>query len=96
MLAQWYETYKDQGLVIVTLLVEAESNVTATVDDLNTWADEYGITHPVVTDPEWEVINSYSEREHPALPALTLIAPGMEILETSGTVEEADIVAALP
>ncbi len=96
MLAQWYETYRDQGLMIVTLLVEADSDMEATVEDLNTWVDEYGITHAVVTDPDWEVIDSYSEREHPALPALTLIAPGMEILETSGTVEEADVVAALP
>jgi hypothetical protein len=66
------------------------------VDDLNIWVDEYGVTHPVLSDPEWEVVEGYSDRGRPALPSHTLIAPGMEILVASGKVEEADVVAALP
>ncbi len=91
-----YETYKDQGLLVITLLVENYDNTAPTVEELNTWVDEYAITHPVVSDADWEVVESYSERGRPALPSHTLIAPGMEILVASGKVEEADVVAALP
>ncbi len=91
-----YETYKDQGLVIVTLMVETVERDPPTVDDLNAWVDAYGITHLVVTDPEWEVVDRYSERVPTALPSLTLIAPGMEIIVAAGSVEEADVVAVLP
>jgi len=91
-----YETYKDEGLVIVTLLVETLGRTAPTQDDLNDWVDAYGVTHPVVSDPDWGVIESYSDRGRPALPSHTLIAPGMEIIVASGKVEEADILAALP
>ena len=96
MLAQWYEDYADQGLMVITLLVETQDGEAPTVEDLNTWADDYGSGHPVVTDPDWEVVESYSERGPPALPSFTLISPGMEILVACGTVTEEDVVAALP
>jgi hypothetical protein len=91
-----YESYKDQGLIVITLLVETLDRTAPTVDELNIWVDEYGVTHPVVSDAQWEVVDRYSERSRPALPSHTLIAPGMEILVASGRVEEADVVAALP
>ena len=91
-----YETYKDQGLIIVTLLVENNDQQAPSVDELGLWVEEYGVTHPVVSDPNWEVIESYSDRGRPALPSHTLIAPGMEIVVTSGKVEESEIVAILP
>ena len=99
MLAQWYEDYKDRGLMIVTLIVETLEEAPPTVDDLNEWADAYGSTHAVTTDPDWEVIDSYSERGRPALPSFTLIAPGMEILLAaggSGSVTEEDLLDLLP
>jgi hypothetical protein len=95
-LAEIYETYKDQGLIIVTLLVETLAQEPPSVDDLNLWVDEYEITHPVVSDPEWGVVERYSIRDRPALPSHTLIAHGMEIIEAAGEVDESDIEAILP
>jgi len=94
-LAQMYEDHKDQGLMIITLLVETSDGSAPEVDDLNEWADEYGATHPVVSDPKWEVVQSYSKRI-PALPSHTLIAPGMEIIMASDVVEEKHVLAVLP
>ncbi len=95
-MADIYETYKDEGLIIVTLLVETLGGDTPTVDDLNVWVDEYEITHPVVSDPEWSVVERYSPRDRPALPTHSLIKPGMEIVVAAGQVNEAAIEAVLP
>ena len=82
--------------MIVTLLVETNDGQPPTVEELNEWVDEYDVPHPVVTDPKWEVVESYSDRGTPALPSHTLIGPGMEILVAAGTVEEDEVLAALP
>ena len=82
--------------MIVPLLVENGASETPSVDELNEWADTAGSTHPVVTDPDWEVVLRYTPREWTVLPAMTLIAPGMEIITADGTVEEDDILALLP
>ena len=64
-----YENYKDRGLVVVTLLVETLGGNPPEVDDLNIWVEEFGVTHPVVSDPDWEMISRYSIRGRPPLPA---------------------------
>lgn len=91
-----YETYKDQGLVVVTLLVEDYDQDPPSEADLNVWVDEYEVTHPVTSDPEWGVAELYSIRDRPALPSHTLIAPGMEIIIAAGEASEADIIDVLP
>ena len=91
-----YETYKERGLIVVTLLVETNDGKPPTVEDLEEWVDEYEVTHPVLSDPEWGVVESYTSRGTPALPSHTLLAPGMEILIAAGQVDEAEVEALLP
>jgi len=82
--------------MVVTLIVENAESEPPTVDELNEWVDYAGATHPVVSDPEWEVVLSYALRDWTVLPSQTLIAPGMEIIVADGPVEEDDILALLP
>ena len=96
MLVDWYERYQDRGLIVATLLVENLAGDPPSVEELQTWVEDFDVPHIVLSDPQWGVIESYSERGTPALPAHTLIAPGMEILVASGKIEEEDLEQVLP
>jgi len=99
----WYETYKDQGLIVVALLVEAASGVPPVPDDLAVWADSedygQGQTFPVLADPGWIentcTIARFSIRDHPSLPSTTLLGPGAVVLMPDGEVHEQDLIDAL-
>jgi MYXO-CTERM domain-containing protein len=41
-----YESYADQGFVIVMLMIDGQS-------DVNLWVDKYGFTFPVLADADW-------------------------------------------
>ena len=47
----WYD-YKDDGFMYLTLLPENESGQVPSQDDLNEWADDYGISAPVLADDQ--------------------------------------------
>ncbi len=44
------DTYRDQGFVYLTVLVENLSGDPPTTDDLNSWGNAFGITEPIVSD----------------------------------------------
>ena len=90
-----YEEYVDQGFIAITLITENYAEEAPDQDDLNTWADEYGQTFPVLSDAE-PVALRYTERDSLSLPSISLFGPGAEILIADGNVSEDDIVAALP
>jgi thiol-disulfide isomerase/thioredoxin len=49
------ETYQDlasQGVMYLTVIVEDEHNNPPSQEDLNAWVDLFGITAPVIADPE--------------------------------------------
>lgn len=61
----WYETYKDDGFVIVgvhTPEFEFEKNK----DNVLEAMEEYGITYPVVQDNDYKIWRSYENRYWPA------------------------------
>ena len=49
-----YQHYKDDGLVYITILPENLENENPTVEDLNMWVDAFGLTTPVLADPDKE------------------------------------------
>ena len=63
-------------------------------DDAAQWANDLGVTHPVVADPYWSIGDLYEVDW--SIPSLTLIGPGMEVLIEDGWITEDDIEAALP
>ncbi len=48
--ATWQD-YKDQGFVLVTILAENLEGEDPTVEDLEFWAETFGITAPILGDP---------------------------------------------
>ena len=99
-----YQKFKDRGFIIITLLTENYAQVPPTQEDLQTWANEYGETFPVVSDGE-RYIHSYGIKGigeggtgplGVRLPSNTLLGPGGEILLVdAGEIHEEDIEAAL-
>ncbi len=56
-LANWYEEYKKDGLMVITLIGENGDNDPPTSEDLMEWADTYQAKHPVVADINFNVTN---------------------------------------
>ena len=91
---EWYEKYGAQGFLPITMLTETLDEVPPNQTDLNTWADTYGQTFPVLSDDQG-IVDSFSPRGSVSLPSLSLIGPGMEVIIADGEIEEEDVIAAL-
>jgi hypothetical protein len=99
-----YQTYKDQGFIIITLLTENYDQVPPNQAELQGWADEYGLTHPVVSDGERYIHSFGTKGTGPGgtgppgvkFPSFTLLGPGAELLIVDKDITAADIEAALP
>ena len=46
-----YQTYKDQGLITISAWSEDNQGALPTTEVLKSWADQFGLTSPVVADP---------------------------------------------
>lgn len=68
--AMW-ESNRERGFILITAL---DGNDT---DDLKGWADEYGLTHPVVGDGDGAFFWDFSQRN--AWPMVVLLDRGMVI-----------------
>ena len=90
-----YQKYKDQGLLIITLLTENYEQEPPDQDQLNEWADEYGQTFPVVSDAD-RYIHTFGKKGTVKLPSFTLLGPGAEVLVVNKDITEDDIIAVLP
>ena len=101
-----YQTYKDQGFIIITLLTENYEQVPPNQQELKAWADEYGHTFPVVADGERYIHTFGTKVSEPSgmpsvkLPSFTLIGPGgvLQVVDKDleAGINIADIEAALP
>jgi len=79
----------------LTLITETYEEEPPDQADLQTWANEYNETFPVLSDGN-EEIDRYSIRGDVSLPSHTLIGPGAVVLIADGDITEEDIVNALP
>lgn len=89
----YYQSYGAQGLIPVTLVFEDNEGNAATQEDAAEWARELSVTHPVLADSAG-VGDAYEVDFY--IPSLTLLAPGLEIVEKDGTITAEDIEAVLP
>jgi len=94
--AALFDTYADDGLMILTLLGENTLGEAPGVEDLDQWVVGNGATHPVLSDPDYEISLRYLGQTAATLPQVSMIGPGGEILGISPEVSEATIVANLP
>jgi hypothetical protein len=90
-----YQQYKDDGFILITMLVETNQGVPPEQEDLALWADEFGQTFPVLSDGDL-AFSRFIEREGYSLPSHTLLGPGAEVLIAHGEPLEEDIEGALP
>lgn len=66
------------------------------VADLQTWANTYGLNHPVVADPNFQTSARFIDGTSIALPSMTLIKAGGEIVVRGSWVNESQVQANLP
>ena len=52
-------------------MAENSAKQTPSVEDLKWWADQYGLTHPVVADANFEVALGFLEQIQKALPVIS-------------------------
>lgn len=74
-------------------MAENESGTTPTQGELKSWADQYGLSTPVLSDPGWSVFDTLWAQDY--TPANMLLAPGMRVVNNTWVFED-DIVSALP
>ena len=79
----------------ITLITEDYVGDPPTTEELQDWAEDYDQTFPVLSDAE-PIALRYTNRDSLALPSVSLLAPGAEVLIADGDVSEDDIIAALP
>jgi len=91
MLADWYNTYKDEGLMVITLITENADNAPAPQDMLWAWADAFDIEHPVVSDVDWEVTRRFVDGKNISIPTMHLLRRGLYVDIRDGEVHEDDI-----
>lgn len=61
------ESYEDQGFVYLTVLQESVEGGPPTLEDLNLWADNFGITGPVVEDGSKATALAVQQNQFPAV-----------------------------
>ena len=83
-LEEAYSRYRDEGLTVITMMSENEDRDTPTAADLQDWASANGITHPVVADPNRQILSEFQAVAENAgdsisLPNLQLLTRGMVV-----------------
>lgn len=65
--------------MLISLMGQNVEGATPSQEELATWADTYGITHPVLADPNFTYSYSVDTDYTLAMPSATLLAPGAVI-----------------
>lgn len=74
-------------------MAENDSGTPPTQGDLTSWAGQYGLSTPVLSDSGWGVFDTFWSQNY--TPASMLLAPGMEVVKADW-VFPSDIEAVLP
>lgn len=88
-----YEAYADEGLMYVTVLQQDQDGEPPTLDDVQSWADVYGIETPVLGDPDPSATAAAIERGQ--YPALLLLDRQMQVVERVNPPTDAELIAAI-
>ncbi len=76
--ADLWEEYRDEGFVLIQLLVEDADYNPANQDDALAWRDEFDVTYIVCPDPDWSLKKYFLEE---TLPFNMLLDKQMNIRE---------------
>ena len=92
-LEEWYSRYRDEGLTVITMMSENAERDTPTATELQEWASANGITHPVVADPNRQILSDFQAASEGAgdsisLPNLQLLTPGMAVALSNNDLQD--------
>ena len=92
-LEEWYSRYRDENLTVITMMSENEDGDTPTATELQDWASANGITHPVVADPNRQILSDFQADSEDAgdgisLPNLQLLTPGMVVALSNNDLQD--------
>lgn len=73
-----WKDYRDEGFMYITMMPENVSGESPNKDDLNVWADRFGITAPVLADRD---THSYDIAPDQAWPRILIIGRDMRVSE---------------
>jgi len=82
--------------MVISLMGENEAGVAPSQADLERWADSYGSTHPVLSDPNFAVTSRFLNSMTIAMPTGHLLATGAEVVVRDGWPSNSQINGALP
>jgi len=74
-------------------MAENDFSTPPTQSDLSGWANDFGLSTPVLSDPGWSTFDTFWNQNY--TPAGMLLAPGMQVVDT-GAISEFDIQSVLP
>lgn len=95
-LQEWFAEYDRRGFIVITMLGEDLFGDVPDPEDTIAWAEDHGLTHPVVSDPRWGITVRYTGLGSVLLPTMHQLGPGMEVLHVDTLLDEGDILDALP
>ena len=84
-----YQEFVDRGFIVVSLMFNDNDYETPDTDDLKSWADNYGLTSPVVADDGSAVGNRFEADGY--IPSKTLLGPGAEVVVVDGDISSTTI-----
>jgi peroxiredoxin len=73
-----YQQYEPEGFIAIDVLFEDQDYEPATSETAERWVDAYGLTVPVLIDPDGTLLTAYAAAG--LIPSETLMAAGLEIL----------------
>lgn len=79
----WYERHADEGLMVISMVIEDESGRAPSEGQLLDWATQYGMTFPVLADPDGDVMWSYAGGGSVGLPFTVLLDRGNVVDDTN-------------
>ncbi len=88
-----YEQYRDSGLMVIGLYTETNDYELPTSEDLQGWADTYGLTFAVTADDA--AVWTRFEVDY-GIPSLTLLGPGAVVVAADDMGAVSKIPEALP
>jgi cytochrome c biogenesis protein CcmG/thiol:disulfide interchange protein DsbE len=58
-LMELYNTYKERGLEVVQCIFQDEDGNTATIEDINRWLKEFGLSLTIIFDSDLSTVDTY-------------------------------------
>ena len=91
-----YQKYKDSNFTVITLIGKNAADEAPSQEDLQEWASDYGLNHPVLADPEYSAVVNYLWANPTfsgsiALPNMQLLSGGMVVEMSNVQISESDL-----